>query len=79
MPQRSFPQSYPTQPAPPPQQFTPTHVPHQAQQQFPSSSNSPESTIHAFLEAQNKTNQKHDALLNQLAEENRERKATFQS
>ena len=27
MPQRSFPQSYPTQPAPPPQQFTPTHVP----------------------------------------------------
>uniref|UniRef100_A0A2N9GZ56 Retrotransposon gag domain-containing protein n=1 Tax=Fagus sylvatica TaxID=28930 RepID=A0A2N9GZ56_FAGSY len=40
MPQRNFSQSYPSQHAPPPQQFTPTHVPHQAQQQFPSSSNS---------------------------------------
>jgi cell division protein FtsB len=75
MPQRSFPQSYPSQHAPPPQQFTPTHVPHQAQQQFPSSSNSLESTIHAFLETQSKTNQKHDALLNQLAEENKEMKS----
>jgi hypothetical protein len=74
MPQRSFPQSYPSQHAPPPQQFTPTHVSHQAQQQFPSSSNSLESTIHAFLETQSKTNKKHDALLNQLAEENRIRK-----
>uniref|UniRef100_A0A2N9ID69 Reverse transcriptase domain-containing protein n=1 Tax=Fagus sylvatica TaxID=28930 RepID=A0A2N9ID69_FAGSY len=75
MPQRNFPQSYPSQHAPPPQQFTPTHVPHQAQQQFPSSSNSLESTIHAFIEAQSKTNQKHDALLNQLAEENKEMKS----
>uniref|UniRef100_A0A2N9GGE5 Reverse transcriptase/retrotransposon-derived protein RNase H-like domain-containing protein n=1 Tax=Fagus sylvatica TaxID=28930 RepID=A0A2N9GGE5_FAGSY len=75
MPQRNFPQSYPSQHAPPPQQFTPTHVPHQAQQQFPSSSNSLESTIHAFLKAQSKTNQKHDALLNQLAEENKEMKS----
>uniref|UniRef100_A0A2N9HFB1 Reverse transcriptase domain-containing protein n=1 Tax=Fagus sylvatica TaxID=28930 RepID=A0A2N9HFB1_FAGSY len=75
MPQRNFSQSYPSQHAPPPQQFTPTHVPHQAQQQFPSSSNSLESTIHAFLEAQSKTNQKHDALLNQLAEENKEMKS----
>jgi hypothetical protein len=32
-------------------------------------------TIHAFLEAQSKTNQKHDALLNQLAEENKEMKS----
>uniref|UniRef100_A0A2N9IZ94 Integrase catalytic domain-containing protein n=1 Tax=Fagus sylvatica TaxID=28930 RepID=A0A2N9IZ94_FAGSY len=53
----------------------PTHVPHQAQQQFPSSSNSLESTIHAFIEAQSKTNQKRDALLNQLAEENKEMKS----
>uniref|UniRef100_A0A2N9HZU3 RNA-directed DNA polymerase n=1 Tax=Fagus sylvatica TaxID=28930 RepID=A0A2N9HZU3_FAGSY len=75
MPQRNFSQSYPSQHAPPPQQFTPTHVPHQAQQQFPSSSNSLESTIHAFIEAQSKTNQKHDALLNQLAEENKEMKS----
>uniref|UniRef100_A0A2N9IRI2 Reverse transcriptase RNase H-like domain-containing protein n=1 Tax=Fagus sylvatica TaxID=28930 RepID=A0A2N9IRI2_FAGSY len=45
MPQRNFPQSYPSQHAPPPQQFTPTHVPHQAQQQFPSSSNSLEREI----------------------------------
>jgi hypothetical protein len=75
MPQRNFPQSYPFQHAPPPQQFTPTHVPHQAQQQFPSSFNSLESTIHAFLDAQSKTNQKHDALLNQLAEENKEMKS----
>uniref|UniRef100_A0A2N9IB94 Retrotransposon gag domain-containing protein n=1 Tax=Fagus sylvatica TaxID=28930 RepID=A0A2N9IB94_FAGSY len=75
MPQRNFSQSYPSQHAPPPQQFTPTHVPHQAQQQFPSSSNSLESTIHAFLETQSKTNQKHDALLNQLAEENKEMKS----
>uniref|UniRef100_A0A2N9I7N6 RNA-directed DNA polymerase n=1 Tax=Fagus sylvatica TaxID=28930 RepID=A0A2N9I7N6_FAGSY len=72
---KEFPQSYPSQHAPPPQQFTPTHVPHQAQQQFPSSSNSLESTIHAFLETQSKTNQKHDALLNQLAEENKEMKS----
>uniref|UniRef100_A0A2N9G5E9 Retrotransposon gag domain-containing protein n=1 Tax=Fagus sylvatica TaxID=28930 RepID=A0A2N9G5E9_FAGSY len=48
---------------------------HTKQQQFPSSSNSLESTIHAFLEAQSKTNQKHDALLNQLAEENKEMKS----
>jgi uncharacterized protein (DUF927 family) len=75
MPQRNFPQSYPSQHAPPPQQFTPTHVPHQAQQQFPSSFNSLESTIHDFLEAQSKTNQKHDALLNQLAKENKEMKS----
>jgi hypothetical protein len=75
MPQRNFSQSYPSQHAPPPQQFTPTHVPHQAQQQFPSSSNLLESTIHAFIKAQSKTNQKHDALLNQLAEENKEMKS----
>ena len=48
---------------------------HTKQQQFTSSSNSLESRIHAFLEAQSKTNQKHDALLNQLAEENKEMKS----
>ena len=38
-------------------------------------SNSLENTIHAFIEAQSKTNQKHDTLLIELAEENKELKS----